>query len=208
MPLPLIALGASLAASAINAGLSAKANRDREVAMNKEYARQQAAYDKQLYSDPLEEFHNKAIIGRLQGMMRDRISAAKSRQKITGELDTTNMAKDQNAEALQNVYNNILSNASLRKDSLLRAKDAAYHNAYRERADLNAAKQQNYANLASNAVNLGAAAIGGMNANVKPLKGWAEREQHITDEFGGWQGYYDHLKGGGSKVSNNPNDWR
>ncbi len=208
MPLPLISLGLSLAANAIGAGLSAKANRDRETAMDKEYARQQASYDRQLYADPLNEFHNKAIIGRLQGMMRDRISAAKSRQKITGELDTTNMAKDQNAEALQNVYNNILSNASLRKDSLLRAKEASYHNAYKERADLNAAKQQNYANLATNAANLGETAIGSMRANGKPLKGWAKREQHIADEFGDWQGYYDYLKGGGNKVSNNPNKWQ
>lgn len=159
MPIPLI-LGAIAAAGAItNAVVTANANKKRQKALEKEGERQRLYYEKQLNENPLDQYHNKALLGRLQEQMKDRIATAQTRAKITGEMDTSNVMKDQNAQAISSVYNNILSNASLRRDSLNNALERSRQNLYSQQADLDYAKQQNYANFASNIGNAAATAM-------------------------------------------------
>jgi hypothetical protein len=160
MPIPLI-LGAIAAAGAItSAVVTAKANKKRQEALEKEGERQRLFYERQLNENPLEQYHNKALLGRLQEQMKERIATARARAKITGEMDTSNVIRDQNAAALSSVYNNILSNASLRKDSLNQALERSRQNLYQQQADLDYAKQQNYANFAANIGNAAATAAG------------------------------------------------
>lgn len=160
MPIPLI-LGAIAAAGAItSAVVTAKANKKRQEALEKEGERQRLFYERQLNENPLEQYHNKALLGRLQEQMKERIATARARAKITGEMDTSNVIRDQNAAALSSVYNNILSNASLRKDSLNQALERSRQNLHQQQADLDYAKQQNYANFAANIGNAAATAAG------------------------------------------------
>lgn len=187
MALPLIALAISAAGTAASGIMSANANRKRQAALDKENARQEAYYIAQLNKDPLNEFYNKNLIGTMQRTMRDRLAVAKARQKITGELDTTNVMRDQNAEAMSRLYGNILSNAAMRRDSIMNGFENAKRDIYKQRADIDAAKMQNYANLASNAASVGAAAIGGVKgvspkAGVsKPMYGFESNNDYVKN---------------------------
>ena len=114
MPIPII-LGAIAAAGAItSAVLTARANKKHRDALDKEANRQKQFYEGQLNENPLDQFHNRALIGEMRRAANARIEQERARRKITGELDTTNMMKDQNAQAMQNMYSRIATNASLR----------------------------------------------------------------------------------------------
>ncbi len=161
MPIPII-LGAIAAAGAItSAVLTARANKKHRDALDKEANRQKQFYEGQLNENPLDQFHNRALIGEMRRAANARIEQERARRKITGELDATNIMKDQNAQAMQNMYSRIATNASLRRDGILNAYERSRQGIYAQQADLQRAAMQNYANLASNIGNAAATAMGG-----------------------------------------------
>jgi len=162
-----IGLIASVLGTAASGIMSGIGNAKAQSALNAENARQNAFYENQLYKDPLTQYHNQNMIGQLQRRLRERLATAQARKKITGELDTTNVMRDQNAKAMSDVYGNILSNESLRLSGIESAYNNARHNQFQAQQAIDQARMQNYANLAQNAGALGAAALGGLDAKEK-----------------------------------------
>lgn len=98
-------LGSAIASGA----MSAKANKKAEREANALYGKEQSYHLNQMNRDPLSSFQNQALIGKLQRTLRERIDNARGRQKIVGGLDNTAMMKEQNAQSLAGLYQNILA---------------------------------------------------------------------------------------------------
>ena len=144
------------------------ANKKAEKAMLKENDRQNAWYHKQMYQDPLERSENVHLLKMLDTKLKNNQDVIDSRAAITGATTESKLAAKQGAnKAYSDAVSGIASLASQRADILEQSYNQEKQRQYQSKAAMDQAKMQNWANLASNASKLGAAAVGGIGTGDK-----------------------------------------
>ena len=137
-------------------------NRKAEKARLKENDRQNAWYNKQMYQDPLERSENVHLLKMLDTKLKNNQDVIDSRATITGATTESKLAARQGANtAYSGAVSGIASLASQRADILEQSYNQERQRQYQNKAAMDQAKMQNWANLASNATNLGVASVGG-----------------------------------------------
>ena len=150
---------------------SAVGNKKQQQQLSQEKARQEAWYNTEMYQDPLKRSDNAAMLRLIEDRIKEQERTDASRQKVLGGTTEARLAnRDSNNKAYAGVVSNMASLASKRMDSLSAQKNQAMSNMARQQMNLDAAKMQNWANLADNAAKLGSAALSGIDAQNKKSK--------------------------------------
>lgn len=143
---------------------SAVGNKRQQQQLNNEKARQEAWYNTEMYKDPLKRSDNAAMLRLVEDRIKEQERTDAARQKVLGGTTEARLAnRDSNNKAYAGVVSNMASLASKRMDSLSAQKNQAMSNMAQQQMNLDAAKMQNWANLANNAATLGAAALSGID---------------------------------------------
>lgn len=154
------------------------ANKKAEKAMFKENDRQNAWYHKQMYQDPLERSENVHLLKMLDDKLKNNQDTIDSRAAITGATTESKLAAKQGANtAYSGAVSGIASLASQRADILSQSYNQERGRQYQNKAAMDQAKMQNWANLASNATKLGVASIGGAETGGKNTEEDKEDEE-------------------------------
>lgn len=143
------------------------ANKKAEKAMFKENDRQNAWYHKQMYQDPLERSENVHLLKMLDDKLKNNQDTIDSSAAITGATTESKLAAKQGANtAYSGAVSGIASLASQRADILSQSYNQERGRQYQNKAAMDQAKMQNWANLASNAAKLGASSVGGLGSEA------------------------------------------
>ena len=149
--------GAGAVASAIG---SSKANKQRQQELDKQRQRANAFYDTELFQDPTQRSDNQAYLKLMDEKMKKANEIYSAKNKITGGTREQELAQQENmTNAYADVLTNMASTTSQRRDALLQQKRKSEEFYDNQQVGINQAQQQNWANLANNAVELGAAGI-------------------------------------------------
>lgn len=166
---------------------SAVGNNRQQQQLNNEKARQEAWYNTEMYQDPLKRSDNAAMLRLVEDRIKEQERTDASRQKVLGGTTEARLAnRDSNNKAYAGVVSNMASLASKRMDSLSAQKNQAMSNMAQQQMNLDAAKMQNWANLADNAAKLGSAALSGIdssNKKNKATKGLPEVDSWLAGEL-------------------------
>lgn len=166
---------------------SAVGNNRQQQQLNNEKARQEAWYNTEMYQDPLKRSDNAAMLRLIEDRIKEQERTDAARQKVLGGTTEARLAnRDSNNKAYAGVVSNMASLASKRMDSLSAQKNQAMSNMAQQQMNLDAAKMQNWANLADNAAKLGSAALSGIDApnkNSKATKGLPEVDSWLAGEL-------------------------
>lgn len=155
---------AGAVASAIG---SKKANDKQQAALNNSRAASNAFYDSEIYQDPTKRSDNQAYLKLLDKKLKRVNEIAEAKNKIMGGTHEQTLAQHQNTvDAYSDAITNMVSNTSQRRDNLMKEKRQAIVGYDQQQAGLDAAKMQNWANLANNAAQLGADAIKGFSGGL------------------------------------------
>ncbi len=150
----------SLVGQGVASYLSAKSNAATEDIINQNYADSNAYYLSEMYADPTKRADNAAYLTQLQNSLKEQNKTNAATNRITGATQEAVIAQQSNAsQAYADATSKLGALASQRRDSLGEAKlqnDGNYSNTM---IGLENAKQENYANLASNAAEIGSSAI-------------------------------------------------
>lgn len=150
---------------------SAVGNNRQQNQLNQEKARQEAWYNTEMYQDPLKRSDNAAMLRLIEDRIREQERTDAARQKVLGGTTEARLAnRDSNNKAYAGVVSNMASLASKRMDSLSAQKNQAMSNMAQQQMNLDAAKMQNWANLADNAAKLGSAALSGIDSSNNKKK--------------------------------------
>ena len=148
---------------------SAQTNKERLQAIKDNYARQKAYYQLQANQDPTLRSDNANTLRLLSDKIEDQNKTNIARNKITGATQEMNVAQKQsNAKVMGNAVGSIASTASSRADHY---NDLGAQAKMQESASLdalNANRSQQWANLASNASQLGASALQTFGSEYNP----------------------------------------
>ena len=149
--------GAGAIASAIG---SSKANKQRQQELDKQRQRANAFYDTELFQDPTQRSDNQAYLKLMDEKMKKANEIYSAKNKITGGTREQELAQQENmTNAYADVLTNMASTTSQRRDALLQQKRKSEEFYDNQQVGINQAQQQNWANLANNAVELGAAGV-------------------------------------------------
>lgn len=166
---------------------SAVGNNRQQQQLNNEKARQEAWYNTEMYQDPLKRSDNAAMLRLVEDRIKEQERTDAARQKVLGGTTEARLAnRDSNNKAYAGVVSNMASLASKRMDSLSAQKNQAMSNMAQQQMNLDAAKMQNWANLADNAAKLGSAALSGIdssNKKNKATKGLPEVDSWLAGEL-------------------------
>ena len=161
--------GAGAVASAIG---SSKANKLRQQELDKQRQRANAFYDTELFQDPTQRSDNQAYLKLLDEKMKKANEIYSAKNKITGGTREQSLAQQENmTNAYADVLTNMASTTSQRRDALLQQKRKAEEFYDNQQVGINQAQQQNWANLAKNAAELGAAGIKAFDGIDKGIPG-------------------------------------
>jgi hypothetical protein len=161
--------GAGAVASAIG---SAKGNKLRQQELDKQRQRANAFYDTELFQDPTQRSDNQAYLKLLDEKMKKANEIYSAKNKITGGTREQSLAQQENmTNAYADVLTNMASTTSQRRDALLQQKRKAEEFYDNQQVGINQAQQQNWANLAKNAAELGAAGIKAFDGIDKGIPG-------------------------------------
>lgn len=150
---------------------SAVGNNRQQRQLSQEKARQEAWYNKEMYQDPLKRSDNVAMLRLVEDRIKEQERTDAARQKVLGGTTEARLAnRDSNNKAYAGVVSNMASLASKKMDSLSAQKNQAMSNMAQQQMNLDAAKMQNWANLADNAAKLGSAALSGIDSSNNPKK--------------------------------------
>lgn len=164
----IISLAASAAGAIASAVGSKKANDKQQAALDNARAQSNAFYDSELFQDPTKRSDNQAYLKLLDKKLNRANEIADSKNKILGGTHEQTLAQhQQSADAYSDAVTQMVANTSQRRDSLLKDKRAAQVGYDQQQAGIDAARAQNWANLASNAAKLGASAIQGFSGAGK-----------------------------------------
>ena len=146
---------------------SSIANKKAKKAMFEENDRQNAWYHKQMYQDPLERSENVHLLKMLDDKLKNNQDIIDSRAAITGATTESKLAAKQGANtAYSGAVSGIASLASQRADILSQSYNQERGRQYQNKAAIDQAKMQNWANLASNATKLGVSSVGGIGSET------------------------------------------
>jgi len=161
--------GAGAVASAIG---SAKGNKLRQQELDKQRQRSNAFYDTELFQDPTQRSDNQAYLKLLDEKLKKANEIYSAKNKITGGTREQSLAQQENmTNAYADVLTDMASTTSQRRDALLQQKRKAEEFYDNQQVGINQAQQQNWANLAQNAVELGAAGIKAFDGIDKGIPG-------------------------------------
>lgn len=148
-----------LAGQTVSGIMSARNNRAQQQAADAEAARQQAAYEAKANEDPLARSENQRLLNQYDREAKRQVERARNMAVITGATPEQAAAVQKGvAEGRANLMGDMAASASARKDRYEQmAENARHQKALDDQARL-AARQETYANLASNA----ASAVGGI----------------------------------------------
>ena len=176
--------GAGAIASAIG---SSKANKQRQQELDKQRQRANAFYDTELFQDPTQRSDNQAYLKLMDEKMKKANEIYSAKNKITGGTREQELAQQENmTNAYADVLTNMASTTSQRRDALLQQKRKSEEFYDNQQVGINQAQQQNWANLARNAVELGAAGVNafGGGSKDKPIGDPGSKDKPAVNNLG------------------------
>lgn len=160
-----IGLIASLVGSAVSAAGSAATNRKRRKELDRQEAMSNSHYLTEMFTNPAERADNAAYLQMLDRKLKKANEVAEAKRKITGATQEQAIARQQaNANAYADAVSRMAAIGQQRRDMLSQQKLQQDLNLSARRGQMEAEQLESFGNLASNAVNLGVAAIGTMGS--------------------------------------------
>lgn len=160
----IVSLALSAAGAVASAVGSKKANDKQQAALDNQRAQSNAFYDSEIYQDPTQRSDNQAYLKLLDKKLKKANEIAEAKNTIMGGTHEQVLAQhQQSADAYSDAITQMVANTSQRRDSLMKEKRAAQIGYDQQQADIDAARAQNWANLASDAANLGVSAVEGFS---------------------------------------------
>ena len=160
----IVSLALSAAGAVASAVGSKKANDKQQAALDNQRAQSNAFYDSEIYQDPTQRSDNQAYLKLLDKKLKKANEIAEAKNTIMGGTHEQVLAQhQQSADAYSDAITQMVANTSQRRDSLMKEKRAAQVDYDQQQAGIDAARAQNWANLASNAANIGASAVAGFS---------------------------------------------
>lgn len=159
-PITLTALAVSLAGAGVSAIGSARANRTRQNNLDKEKAESRAFFDREYYTNELDRTENQSAMRSLTDRLKEQTKRSQATNAITGATPEVALAQQNNAnKAYADVANRLAGMASQRRSMIASQRNADRRSLYGMQDGIEQAKAQNWANLGSNAANLGGTAL-------------------------------------------------
>lgn len=170
MAFPLAGLLLSLAGTGLSAGLSAKNNREARDAQQAESARRQAHYEAKANENPLSRSENQHLLGQYDRNAQQQIENERSMAAITGATPEYAAAVQKGvAENRANLMGQMSAGASAIADKYEEMAEGARQEAAANEQAYHAQRNEQYANLAGNALSafgsLASASIGGVDSS-------------------------------------------
>lgn len=153
MAFPLAGLLLSLAGTGLSAGLSAINNKKAREAQQAESARREAHYEAKANENPLSRSENQHLLGQYDRNAQQQIENARSMAAITGATPEYEVAVQKGlAENRANLMGQMSAGASARADKYEEMAEGARQEAAANEQAYHAQRNEQYANLAGNAL--------------------------------------------------------
>lgn len=159
-PLTIAALAMSVLGTGAGMIGSARQNRERQKNLENEKAESKAFFDKEYYTSELDRTENQSALRTLTDRLKEQTQRARATNAVTGATPEVALAQQNNAnKAYADVANRLAGMASQRKSIIAGQRNADRRSLYGMQDSIDQGKQASWANLGSNAANLGASAL-------------------------------------------------
>lgn len=151
-----------LAGNIVSGAMSASNNKKMEREQQQMYAQRRAKYEAMANEDPLARSEVQAATRQYDRDAERQIENARNVAAITGATPEYGLAVQKGvAEGKANLLSGVTANASARKDQYTQMADDVAQQAQQAQLQMDAARNETYANLAKNAANAAQSIIGG-----------------------------------------------
>lgn len=152
-----------LAGQAMSGIVSARNNAQQKQARNEYEAKRQAEIEAEMHSNPLARSENRHALNEMRKATEKATERATNVNKITGATPEATIAQQELAmEAMGDVVGKIASGESDRQDKLIQERRNLDDAMYQDRVQERAARNETFANLASNAGNIVGSSLQGL----------------------------------------------